>query len=172
MEVKASVKHLRLSPIKTRLVINNIRGKKVTEAIDILTLANQKPARFVLKVLKAGIANATHNFSIKEDTLVVKSVMANGGPVLKRMLPRAHGRADVLRKPMTHIMIVLEGEVDKKAKADKTKLSKKDVIKEKDVKSAKGSTQKVKDMAKTTQKVEKVKSGSKKFNFQRKSGDR
>ena len=172
MEVKASVKHLRLSPTKTRLVIANIRGKKVADAVDILSLARQRPAPYVLKVLKAGIANATHNFSVKEDTLIVKSVMANGGPVLKRMLPRAQGRADVMRKPMTHIEIVLEGEVDKKAKSAKAKLDKTDIIKEADVKKVKGDTKQVKDMAKAGEKSGRAMSGSKKFNFQRKSGDR
>ena len=169
MEVKASVKYLRLSPTKTRLVINNIRGKKATEAIDILTLANQKPARFVLKVLKAGIANATNNFSIKEETLIVKSVMANGGPVLKRMFPRAHGRADVLRKPMTHIDLVLEGDVDKKTKSAKIKSDKSNIAK---AESVKGESKKVKDMVKSKKKTDKAKSGSKKFNFQRKTGER
>ncbi|MFW0862516.1 MAG: 50S ribosomal protein L22 [Candidatus Komeilibacteria bacterium] len=170
MEVKASVKHLRLSPTKTRLVIDNIRGKKAVEAVDILRLANQKPAKFVLKVLQSAIANAVNNFSIKEDTLIVKSVMADGGPVLKRMFPRAHGRADVLRKPMTHIKLVLEGEEDKKAKASK-KADKSEIVKAEDL-DVKGDTKKVKDMAKTTKAVEKAKSGKKSFNFQRKAGER
>ena len=172
MEVKASVKHLRLSPTKTRLVIKNVRGKPAAEAVDILTLANQKPARFVLKVLKAAIANATNNFSLIEDTLVIKSVVANEGPVLKRMLPRAHGRADVLRKPMTHINIILDGEVDKKAKSAKAKSAKEAVVKASDAKTVKGESKGVKDMAKSGQITEKSKSGSKRFNFQRKSGDR
>jgi len=170
MEVKASVKHLRLSPTKTRLVIDNIRGKKAVQAVDILRLANQKPAKYVLKVLESAIANAVNNFSIKEDTLIVKSVMADGGPVLKRMFPRAHGRADVQRKPMTHVRLVLEGEIDKKAKASK-KADKSDIVKAEDL-DVKGDTKKVKDMAKSTKSVEKAKSGKKAFNFQRKAGER
>ncbi|MBL7022167.1 50S ribosomal protein L22 [Patescibacteria group bacterium] len=168
MEVKASVKHLRLSPTKTRLVLANIRGKKADEAVNILRLAQQRPAKYVQKVLEAAIANATNNFSLLKDSLIVKATMADGGPVLKRMLPRAHGRADVMRKPMTHITVILEGEVDKKAKASKV-ADKSDIVKASDIK---GDTKKVKDMAKSIKSADKAKSGKKAFNFQRKAGER
>jgi len=172
MEVKASVKHLRLSPIKTRLVIDNIRGKKAAEAVNILTLANQKAARYALKVLKAGIANAVNNFSIIEETLKVKSAMVDGGPALKRMFPRAHGRADVQRKPMSHISIILEGDVDKKAKSAKTKSDKNDIVKAEDVEAVKGEAKLVTGGAKAVQSETRAKSSKKKSNFQRKAGER
>lgn len=172
MEVKASVKHLRLSPIKTRLVIDNIRGKKAVEAVNILALANQKAARYALKVLKAGIANAVNNFSIIEETLKVKSAMVDGGPALKRMFPRAHGRADVQRKPMSHISIILEGDVDKKAKSAKTKADKNDIVKAEDIEAVKGEAKLVKGGAKAVQAETRAKSSKKKSNFQRKAGER
>ena len=115
MEIKATVKYLRLSPTKTRLVIDTIRGKKATQARDVLKFAPQKPARLIAKLLQSAIANAVNNFEQKEEDLIVKKITADAGPVLKRLFPRAHGRGDIQRKPLTHIDIILEG-LDKKLK--------------------------------------------------------
>jgi large subunit ribosomal protein L22 len=107
MEVKAKLKYLRISTRKVRLVSGLIRGKKTPEALNQLTFANKKSALPMLKLLKSAIANAVNNFSLSEDNLFVKEVRVDQGPVLKRWMPRAHGRATPLRKGTSHINIVL-----------------------------------------------------------------
>lgn len=81
---KASAKGLRTSPIRTRLVIDTIRGKDVQEALNILTNMNKKSARLIKKVLDSAIANATNNFGLDADKLYVKEATVDAGPVLKR----------------------------------------------------------------------------------------
>lgn len=108
MEVKAVLKHIRVAPKKSRLVIDAIRGMDAAEAASQLRFMRKKVARNVLKLLESAIANARNNFELKEDTLYIKKAFVDGGPVLKRWTPRAFGRASAIRKRTSHITIVLD----------------------------------------------------------------
>ena len=108
MEAKAHLTMLRVTPQKTRLVANLIRGKNVGEAESILRFTPRGAAGPMLKLLRSAKANAVNNHDMFEDSLMVSKIMVNEGPVLKRYLPRARGRADLLRKRTSHITIVLE----------------------------------------------------------------
>lgn len=107
MEARAVARYIRMSPIKARRVINLIRGKPVKEAMTILRFLPNKPARIISKVLRSAVANATNNFDMREDRLYVKRAYVDQGPVLKRWYPRARGRADIRRRPMAHVTVVV-----------------------------------------------------------------
>lgn len=107
MEAKAIAKTLRVSPIKARLVIDLIRGKDVSTALDILNNMNKKPARLTKKVLDSAIANAVNNLKLDANTLYVKEARVDAGPVMKRHMfdSRSHiGRKD---RRTSHIIIVV-----------------------------------------------------------------
>ena len=108
MEATAKLSTLRVTPQKTRLVADLIRGKGVQEAEDILRYTSKRSAKPMLKLLQSAKANAVNNHDMFEDELVVSKIMVDEGPTLKRYLPRARGRADMLRKRTCHITITLE----------------------------------------------------------------
>jgi large subunit ribosomal protein L22 len=112
METRAYLKGTRLSPQKAGLVANAVRGKSVQEAMDFLNFNKQKGSAVIKKVLESAIANAEHNNNQDIDSLLVKSIIVNQGMRLKRMKPRARGRADRIIKPTCHIEIILD-EVNK-----------------------------------------------------------
>ena len=107
MDTRAYLKGSRLSPQKAGLVANEIRGKSVQDAMDFLTFSKQKAASVIKKLLESAIANAEHNDKADIDLLNVKSIIVNQGMRLKRMKPRARGRADRIIKPTCHIEIIL-----------------------------------------------------------------
>ena len=107
METRAYLKGTRLSPQKAGLVADQIRGKRVDEAMDFLVFNKQKGAAVIKKLLESAIANAENNNNSDIDKLSVKSVIVNQGMRLKRMKPRARGRADRIIKPTCHIEIIL-----------------------------------------------------------------
>jgi len=126
MEIKAIARFVRMSPRKVRLVINLIRGMRVAQAQTQLKFMNKAATVPVLKLLNSAIANAEHNFELDGSNLYIKSITADGGPVLKRWTPKAFGKATPIRKPTVHISIVLEEKVassktesKKEVKADK-----------------------------------------------------
>ncbi|OGH71139.1 MAG: 50S ribosomal protein L22 [Candidatus Magasanikbacteria bacterium RIFCSPHIGHO2_02_FULL_51_14] len=106
----AKLRYLRMSPRKARLLIERISGMKTQEALAELAVSKKRAALPVLKLLKSAIANATHNASLDAKTLTVAKAFVDGGPILYRSTPRAHGRATPIRKRTSHITIVLEGE--------------------------------------------------------------
>lgn len=108
MEAIASLKMLRSTPRKTRLVADLIRGKEVFEAENILRYTDRRAAKPILKLLQSAKANAVNNHDMFEDSLFVSKIMVDDGPTLKRILHRARGRADLLRKRTCHITITLE----------------------------------------------------------------
>jgi len=108
METSAKLKFARLSPQKTRLVVNMVRGKAVQEALNILKFSPQRPADIVAKVMRSAVANAEQKGISDVDRLFVKAVFVDQGPVLKRFMPRAQGRATKIRKPTSHITVVLD----------------------------------------------------------------
>jgi large subunit ribosomal protein L22 len=112
MEAKAIARYIRVSPFKARQVADLIRGKATREALGILRYTNKKSAPLINKVLKSAIANAEHNFDMDSDALFISQILIDEGPTLKRMQPRAYGRADVRRHRTSHItVVVMEREV-------------------------------------------------------------
>ncbi len=107
MEAKASLKYARVGPQKARLVADLVRGKNVGEAVKTLTFLNKKSASMIKKLIESAVANADDKKTMDIDRLYVKSIMVDGGPVMKRFMPRAQGRAFGLRKKTSHINVVL-----------------------------------------------------------------
>ncbi len=118
-EVTAKLNYLRMSPRKVRLVADLLRGRKVTTAVNTLTVLNKRAAAPLLKLLRSAIANAEHNHSLSMAGLRISSIMVNQGPALKRFMPKAHGRATPVREPTCHINLVLTGEKSAAAKDTK-----------------------------------------------------
>ena len=108
MAVKAELKYLRVSPQKARLVANLIRGKNLDQAIQITKFTKKKAAEPLLKLLKSAEANADQMGNVDIDNLYVKTIKVNAGPIIKRMMSRAMGRATVTRKRTSHITVILE----------------------------------------------------------------
>jgi large subunit ribosomal protein L22 len=119
-EVTAQLKYLRTSPRKLRLIVDLIRGKRVSRALENLAVLNKKQAHTMAKLVNSAIANATNNHSLKADDLVIKTITVDGGPVLKRFMPKAHGRATPVRERTSHVKLVLAA-IPRKVKATKTK---------------------------------------------------
>lgn len=114
-ETKAVSRFVRISPRKARQVMDVIRGKDVQDALNTLTFLPKKGARLIEKVVKSAAANAENNFGMTRDFLYVSRAYVDGGPSIKRWLPRAYGRATSLKKRMSHITVfVAEREVERK----------------------------------------------------------
>jgi len=107
MEALAKHNFARISPQKARLVADLIRGKSVDQALEILTFSNKKAADLIKKVLESAIANAEHNEGADIDDLSVAKIFVDEGPVMKRIMPRAKGRADRILKRSSHITVVV-----------------------------------------------------------------
>ena len=107
METRATLRGVRLSEQKGRLVADLIRGKKVDHALNILAYTPKKAALIIRKVLESAIANAEHNDGADIDELRVKSIMVEQGPSLKRFSARAKGRGNRIVKPTCHIYITV-----------------------------------------------------------------
>ena len=105
MEVAAKHRGARLSAQKARLVADQIRGKSVEEALQILEFSTKKAAHLMKKVLDSAIANAEHNDGLDVDDLHVSTVFVDEGPTMKRIRPRAKGRADRIFKRTCHITV-------------------------------------------------------------------
>jgi large subunit ribosomal protein L22 len=104
----AKARFVRISPTKARRVIDLVRGKSVTEALDILRWAPQAASEPVAKVIASAAANAQNNEGLDPTTLVVATVYADEGPTAKRIRPRAQGRAFRIRKRTSHITVIVE----------------------------------------------------------------
>jgi large subunit ribosomal protein L22 len=104
----AVARYVHISPSKARRVIDLVRGKSVTEALDILRWAPQAASEPVAKVIASAAANAQNNNGLDPATLVVATVFADEGPTAKRIRPRAQGRAYRIRKRTSHITVVVE----------------------------------------------------------------
>lgn len=111
MRTRAVAYYVRVSPSKARLVLNLVRGKPAGEALTILQYTHRAAARLIEKVLRSAIANAEHNHQVRnlEDLRVVRAT-ADGGPSLKRVQPRAMGRAFFIRHRSSHLTIELSDE--------------------------------------------------------------
>ena len=105
---RAVLRYARISPRKVRSVIDQIRGKKLSEAEAILMLSPNGASEVVSKVVKSAAANAENNLDLARDTLYIAEIFADGGPSLKRYRPRAQGRASQILKRTSHITVILD----------------------------------------------------------------
>ena len=110
MQVSATAKKLRISAQKARLVVDQVRGKQVADALDILNFSTKKGALLVRKVLESAIANAENNEGADIDELKVAEIFVNEGMTMKRIKPRAKGRADRIFKRSSHITVTVTDE--------------------------------------------------------------
>ena len=115
----ATARFVRVSPMKARRVIDLVRGKDAEQALAILRFAPQDASEPVSKVLASAIANAQNNLGLDPRTLVVSEAYANEGPTMKRIQPRAQGRAYRIRKRTSHITVVVESLESKKPAASR-----------------------------------------------------
>ena len=107
MEVKAVHRYARTSAQKARLVADQVRGMPAAAALDLLKFSPRKAAAIIYKVLSSAVANAANNQSLDVDDLVVSRIMVDEGPSLKRIMPRAKGRADRIVKRTSPISVHL-----------------------------------------------------------------
>tara|TARA_B100000282_G_scaffold290995_1_gene262679 strand:- start:161 stop:499 length:339 start_codon:yes stop_codon:yes gene_type:complete len=110
METRAFLKGTRLSSQKANLVASVVRNMSIEQAIDFLSFSKKKGARVIKKLLDSALANAENNHNADIDKLRIKSLIVNQGMRLKRIKPRARGRADRITKPTCHIEIILTDE--------------------------------------------------------------
>jgi len=123
MEIKASLRYLRMAPRKVRLVADLIRGMDVDRAKTELLFSKKRAAKPLLKLLNSAIANAKNNFNIPEERIknfYIKRITVDEGPKLKRWMPVARGIAHQIQKKTSHISLVL----DERRKQEKPKISK------------------------------------------------
>ncbi len=108
MEARAVGKYIRISPQKARLVADVVRGMNVDRAITTLRFMPKKGAEILRKVIESAVANATQDDQTDVDNLYIKMITIDGGPSLKRIRPRAQGRATGIIKRSSHITVVLD----------------------------------------------------------------
>ena len=122
-EITAKLNNYRASPRKTRVVADLIKGKKAKDAIVQLDFLAKKSAGPIAKLLKSAISNAKNDFKITdENNLIVKTVVVNSGPVLKRSRPRSRGMANQILKRTSNITVVLSEQPSPKVKSQKSKV--------------------------------------------------
>ncbi len=107
MKAVAYLRHVRISPRKVKIVCDLIRGKKVADAANILMHTPKAASEPMMKLLKSAVANAENNFSMNVENLIVSEVFACPGPTLKRIMPRAQGRAFRILKRTSHITLAV-----------------------------------------------------------------
>jgi large subunit ribosomal protein L22 len=108
MEIKAKTRMIRISPRKVRIVGEVIKEKNINDAMGVLTYMPQKAAYILKKLLDSAVANARQKKYVDVDSLYVKNVIVDGGPALKRFMPRAMGRATRIKKRLSHITLILD----------------------------------------------------------------
>lgn len=111
MQYKFHLNNLRIAPRKVRLVAALIKKMPVQEAEALLKFQGQRAALPVLKLLKSGVASAANNFSLSPEDLFIFNIFIDEGPMLKRFMPRAFGRAGAIHKKTSHITLVLEEKI-------------------------------------------------------------
>ncbi|MEX0766406.1 MAG: 50S ribosomal protein L22 [bacterium] len=107
MEARAVARYVKMSPLKVRRVAQMIRGQRVSEAQAMLKFTPSRAARVLEKVLNSAVANAENNLELDRDELVVARAYVDKGPSMKRMTPRARGRADILTKRSSHVTVIV-----------------------------------------------------------------
>ena len=110
MKVKAVAKDVGISPQKVRLVVDTVRGKKVDEALIVLSFIPKPAAKALSKVIKSAVANAENNFQMPSADLRITDIFANKGHTLKRFRPKSRGRISPILKRSSHITVLVEEE--------------------------------------------------------------
>lgn len=105
--VRAIAKYIRMSPHKIRRVLNQLRGRSYQEALMILEFLPYNASGPIWQIIHSAAANASNNYGLDKKKLIIKEIFANEGPKLKRIRPRAQGRAYKILKPTCHITVVL-----------------------------------------------------------------
>ncbi|HVL25475.1 MAG TPA: 50S ribosomal protein L22 [Thermomicrobiales bacterium] len=108
MEVRASLQRVRISPRKARLVVDMVRGKKVTDAIEMMKFVPNRAAEDVERLLKSVAANAENNYDLDPNDLWVKAIYADDAPTLRRFKPKARGRVGKILRRSCHITVIAE----------------------------------------------------------------
>ncbi len=108
MEVTARTRYARISPFKLRLPIDEVKGKPAGQALTMLRFMPLKAAGILYKTLQSAVANAEHNNEMDVDTLIVKNIIVDQGPSMKRFRARARGRAGRILKRTSHVTVVVE----------------------------------------------------------------
>ena len=112
MEVRAVSKYVRISPSKVRMVVDAVKGKPVETGLNELKFMPQKAASLVEKTIRSAVANAEQNTDLDIDQLVIRNIIADQGPTLKRFRARARGRGTRILKRTSHITVILAEEPD------------------------------------------------------------
>ncbi len=107
MQVKAKAKYIRMSPTKIRLVADLVRGLETNKALSQLAYSKKWAAKPVEKLVNSAVANAVNNFELDKNNLYIREIKVNEGPVIKRWMPKAFGRAGQILKRTSHIDLVL-----------------------------------------------------------------
>ena len=110
MEVRSFSRNAPIAPKKARLILNEIRGKRVDEAIALLRFMPTPHARLVAKAVRSAVANAENNYNLQPRTLRIAQAHVGAGVTYRRLLPRARGRADIMRRRRSNITIVVQEE--------------------------------------------------------------
>jgi large subunit ribosomal protein L22 len=110
MEVRAVSKYVRISPSKVRKLVDAVKGKPVENGLQILKFMPQKSANILEKILRSAVANADQNADIDIDLLIIRNIIADQGPTLKRWKARARGRGTRVLKRTSHITVILAEE--------------------------------------------------------------
>jgi large subunit ribosomal protein L22 len=105
---EARLTGVRISPRKMRLVTNMVKGMTALDAIEQMRFTNKRAAKFVHDLLRSAVANASNNFKLNPESLYIKTITADMGAKLKRYMPRAQGRASEIRRPSSHLFVLLE----------------------------------------------------------------
>ena len=108
MPAKAIVRHVRMSPRKMRIIANQVRGKSVGEAMSLLKVSPKKASVVIRKLLISAVANAEHQGQQDVDDLFVTGCSIDNGPILKRWMPRAMGRANRVQHRTSHITLIVD----------------------------------------------------------------
>ena len=107
MEVKATAKYMRISAQKVRKIVDAIKGRPAEAGLNALKFMPQKSAGMVEKILRSAIANADQNAELDVDSLVIKNIIVDEGPTLKRFRARARGRGSRILKRTSHITVIV-----------------------------------------------------------------
>ncbi len=179
-EIKAHARFVHASPQKLRLVADLIRRARVDVALEQLKFSAKNAALPISKLLNSAIANAVHNFQLNREDLVVSAITVDGGPVMKRMFPRAQGNAEIIRRRMSHINITLISKPKTKGKKARSIFNRTTAKPTAAAKVVKNETQegevdtkndKARTAPKSEEKVKKQTSTLKRRLFNRKSGE-
>jgi large subunit ribosomal protein L22 len=115
LEAKAVEKYIRMSPRKIKYVVDMIKSKNIEDAVDVLSLTPKKAAPILKKAIQSAVANATENHKMKEEDLFISKILVSEGPTLKRIKPRARGRATRIRKRTSHLSVYISNGKEEEA---------------------------------------------------------